>query len=273
MPIADLMVQIERLHVPSGQLALWALGQSGFVFKGGETIGVIDPYLSDAIAGAGGPQRRFPPPLQPLDLARANLVFATHEHADHADLPTLGPLMAASQATLITSTQVAAIAQEFAIAAARIVTPKLGERTTLAGLSFTAIPAAHYEFEVDTAGHSRWMGFLIECNGVTFYHAGDTLVFPALLESLQGAEIDLALLPINGRDFFREAQLITGNLWPNEGISLAQRLGAKVLIAMHNDLFSENRVPAGLLFDELDRTAPFHRCHMLQPGELYLYAG
>jgi hypothetical protein len=42
---------------------------------------------------------------------------------------------------------------------------------------------------------------------------------------------------------------------------------------MHNDLFAGNRVSSGLLFDELDRLAPFQRCHVLQPGELYLYAG
>jgi L-ascorbate metabolism protein UlaG (beta-lactamase superfamily) len=117
------------------------------------------------------------------------------------------------------------------------------------------------------------MGYLIQCNGVTLYHAGDTLVTPELLAALAGVSLDLALLPINGRDYFREEQGLIGNLWPGEAVQLAQRLAPRVLIGMHNDLFAGNRVRSGLLFDELDRLTPFQRCHLLQAGELYLYAG
>jgi L-ascorbate 6-phosphate lactonase len=270
----DLIRQIDRLQVPEGQLALWALGQSGFVIKGGQTIAYIDPYLSDSVAGTGGPTRRFAFPIDPAAIGHAQVVFATHEHMDHADAATLGPLLAASPgATLVTSPRGAQIARDANVAAERIVTPRLGERAELSGLAYTATPAAHYEFEVDSAGRSRWMGFLIECNGITIYHAGDTIVIPELLDALKGKTIDLALLPINGRDHYREREGIVGNLWPHEAVQLASEIGARVLLAIHNDLFAENRVPPGLLFEELDRFAPFQRCHVLQPGELYLYAG
>lgn len=271
---AGLIARIEQLVVPPGQLALWALGQSGFVVKGGETIAYIDPYLSDSVAAIGGPVRRFPIPLDPAAVRHAQVVFATHEHMDHADGPTLGPLMAASaQATLVTSPQGRAVALQAGVAAERIVVPRLGETITLGGLTYTAIPAAHYAYEVDGEGHARWMGFLIACNGVTLYHAGDTILFPELLDALAGQRIDLALLPINGRDFFREQRNIVGNLWPGEAVELALAIEARVLIGIHNDLFAENRVNPGMLFDELDRRAPWQRCHLLQPGELYLYAG
>jgi len=269
-----LIAQIEGLLVPRGQLALWSLGQSGFAIKGGPTIAYIDPYLSDSIEAAGGPARRFPIPLDPAQIEHAQVVFATHEHADHADGATLGPLMAASpQALLVTSPQGRAIALDAGVAAERIVVPRLGERAEAAGLSYTAIPSAHYQYEVDSAGHARWMGFLITCNGVTLYHAGDTIVVPELLAALAGTSIDLALLPINGRDYFREQQQIVGNLWPREAVELAAQLKARVLIGIHNDLFAENRVSPGMLFDEIDRRAPWQRCHVLQPRELYLYAG
>jgi L-ascorbate metabolism protein UlaG (beta-lactamase superfamily) len=271
---AGLIARIEQLVVPPGQLALWALGQSGFVVKGGDTIAYIDPYLSDSVAAIGGPARRFPIPLDPAAVRHAQVVFATHEHMDHADGPTLGPLMAASpQATLVTSPQGRAVALQAGVPAARVVVPRLGEPVTYAGLTYTAIPAAHYAYEVDGEGHARWMGFLIVCNGVTLYHAGDTILFPELLGALAGQRVDLALLPINGRDFFREQQNMVGNLWPREVVELALAIEAHVLIGIHNDLFAENRVNPGMLFDELDRRAPWQRCHMLQPGELYLYAG
>ncbi|HVU69090.1 MAG TPA: MBL fold metallo-hydrolase [Ktedonobacteraceae bacterium] len=270
----DLNAQIQRLIVPMGQLALWSLGQAGFAIKGGETIAYIDPYLSDAIAESGGPARRFALPMNPATIQHANVVFATHEHADHADGATLGPLLAASpQATLVTSPQGREIALQAGVASTRIVVPRLGERITQGALTYTAIPAAHYAYEVDRAGHSRWMGFLIECNGVTLYHAGDTILIPEILAALAGQRIDLALLPINGRDFFRERREIVGNLWPREAVELAVAINAGVLIGIHNDLFESNRVNPGLLFDEIDRRAPWQRCHLLQPGELYLYAG
>ncbi len=270
----ELIAQIDRLAVPVGQMALWSLGQAGFVIKGGDTIAYIDPYLSDSIAESGGPQRRFRIPIDPAQVRHAQVVFATHEHMDHADGPTLRALMAASpQATLITSPQGRAIALQADVAAERIVIPRLGEKVALAGLRYSAIPAAHYGYEVDAAGHSRWMGFLITCNGVTLYHSGDTLIIPQIFEALAGESIDLALLPINGRDYFREQRQIIGNIWPGEAIELALQLKARVLLPIHNDLFAENRVNPGRLFDELDHRAPFQRCHMLQPGELYLYAG
>jgi L-ascorbate metabolism protein UlaG (beta-lactamase superfamily) len=271
---AALIERIDHLTVPHGQLALWSLGQAGFVIKGGATIAYIDPYLSDPLTAAGESRRRFPVLLDPRAISHAQIVFATHEHSDHTDAATLGPLMAASsQATLVTSPQGREIAREAAIADQRIRLARLGERVELAGLAYTAIPAAHYSYEVDQHGHSRWMGFLIECNGVTLYHSGDTIVIPQIFEALAGQPIDIALLPINGRDFFREQRQIVGNLWPGEAIDLAVQLKARVLLGIHNDLFAGNRVDPGMLFSELDRRAPWQRCHLLQPGELYIYAG
>lgn len=271
---AALIAQINHLTVPRDQLALWSLGQAGFVLKGGDTIACIDPYLSNSVEEIGGPPRRFPIPLDPALITHAQVVFATHEHLDHTDAATLASLMAASpSAVLVASLQGRQIALHAGISGERIITPRLGERIEIAGLTFMATPAAHYEYEVDVEGHSRWMGFIIECNGVTIYHSGDTIIFPELLAALTGCSIDIALLPINGRDFFREREGIIGNLWPGEAVELAKSIDARVLIGIHNDLFASNRVSPGMLFDELDRRAPFMRCHVLQPGELYLYAG
>lgn len=269
---AKLIRQIERIVVPHGQLALWALGQAGFVMKGGDTIAYIDPYLSNSITEAGGAQRRFPVPIDPATITHAQVVFVTHDHPDHLDVATLIPLLTASPtATLITSPPGAVRMRKAGIAHDRIVTPVLGKWKRLADLSYTAIPAAHYNFEIDLDGCSTWQGFLINCNGITLYHAGDTLIFPELLCALEGVVVDVALLPFNGRDHFREALGIIGNMWPNEAVQLAQLLKARVLIGIHNDLFTENRLNTGMLFDAIDTYAPRQRCHVLLPGEGYVY--
>lgn len=265
---AALEQQITSLKVPYGQLALWSLGQAGFIIKGGETLICIDPYLSEPV----GFSRRVPVVLAPAALPQLNIVFATHEHLDHADPRTLGPMLAAAEgATLVTSVQGQAIARDVGVAEERIVTPSLGQRQELGGLAFTAIPAAHYSYEVDQHGRSRWMGFLIECNGVTLYHAGDTILFPELLIALADVRADIALIPINGRDFMRDVHHTIGNLWPHEAVELGLHVKANVLIGIHNDMFSGNRVAPGLLFDAVERMAPFQRCHTLQAGEAYMY--
>lgn len=270
----DILTQIERLVVPEGQLALWALGQSGFVIKGGDMVACIDPYLSDAITSdMGGPPRCFPAPLDPATLTSAQVVFTTHEHADHTDPATLLPLLDASPDALVVGTsQTRAMLQKQGVAPQRIVVPKIGDTLRVDELTYTAVPAAHYVYDVDDSGYARWMGFLICLNGVTLYHAGDTVIVPELLRTLDGVEIDIALLPFNGRDFFREESNLVGNMLPSEAVQFASRIKAHTMIGVHNDLFATNRVGTDELFAALDRYAPRQRCHVLQPGELYLYA-
>lgn len=268
---AELGAQIAELNVPEGMLALWSLGQSGFVVKSSRTLAVIDPYLSDAITSTGGPESCFPPPLQPGMLRGVDLVLCTHEHADHTDPDTLKPLLAASPAAqLVVSAQSLKLLADAGIDTAGARVPRLGQRYTIDDGDYRAIPAAHYSLEIDEE-QSRWMGFVLNCGGITLLHTGDTILVPEIYEALSGATIDLALVPINGRDYFREQQDLIGNVLPREAAQFAHDIGAQVLIGMHNDLLPTNRLNPAELWDDLDRRFPRQRCHLLQPGELYLY--
>jgi len=149
--------------------------------------------------------------------------------------------------------------------------PRLGHDYSLKDTRYRALPAAHYALEIDEEERSRWMGFTLTCGGMTLLHTGDTILVPELYQALEGTPIDLALLPINGRDYHREQQGLIGNLLPREAAQFAHEIGAEVLIAAHNDLFAANRINPAELWDDLDRRFPWQRCHLLQPGELYLY--
>ncbi len=266
--------RIDALDLPEGMLALAALGQAGFVVKAGDTVVYIDPYLSNAISDGGGPERAIEIPLNPAQAGRIDAIICTHEHADHTDPATVVPLAAAAPgAPIFASAQGAALLVKAGIDAARIVTPVLGERHTVGDMAVTALPAAHYGYEVDAEGRSRWMGVVIEASGMTLYHAGDTVVIPELLATLQPYRIDLALLPINGRDYFREQKDIVGNMTTREVAELCALLRPGVLIPMHNDLFRENRVHPADLVIELERVVPRQRFHFLQSGEIFVYCG
>ncbi|MCI0394157.1 MAG: MBL fold metallo-hydrolase [Chloroflexi bacterium] len=274
---SQLITQINALQVPPGSLALWALGQSGFVLKGGEIIVYIDPYLSNYVDEAGyAPPgtfpRQFPAPLLPEEVTNAQVVFCTHEHADHTDPKTVAPLHKASpQAVFVGPPQSFDILYEVGVPSDLIDIPPVDKPLTVGQLTYTAIPAAHYDLDYDPQRGYRWLGFVIELNGVTLYHAGDTILYDGLVDRLKRHRIDVACLPVNGRDWWREQRGMIGNLDAHEAAELAATIGADVLIPMHNDMFAANHAsPAGLA-DFLDRTYPRQKYHWLQPGELYFY--
>src|SRR3954454_4643402 len=273
-----LLDQLQSLQVPHGHLAVWALGQQGYLFKGGEHIIIIDPYLSENVADiTGDPSfgRQVPVVVQPSALTMVELALATHAHADHCDPKTLVPLMqAARQARVITSYTGKDLLIENGVAADRIEVPTIGEAVEHGeGLTITAIPSAHYGFEPDAAGNPSFLGFIIQINGVTLYHSGDSIIYDGLVDRLQKYELDLVCLPINGRDWFREQQDLVGNMDYREAANLAATVGAKVLLPGHNDMFAGNRINPAYLLDYLTTNHPGQRVHFLKSGELYYYAG
>jgi L-ascorbate metabolism protein UlaG (beta-lactamase superfamily) len=273
----SLVQQINGLSVPSGALALWGLGQSGFVIKGGETIVYVDPYLSGQV-GEGGRTasgrfpRQFPPPLSPGEATNAQWVFCTHDHNDHTDPETLGPLARVSPgARFVGATSSREVFRSLGISDECILVPPGDAPQTLGPLTYTAIPAAHYGLDRDAEGGFLYLGFIMQLNGVTLYHAGDTILYDGLVERLRQHAIDIACLPVNGRDGWRERRGMIGNLDGREAAELAVAVNADVLIPMHNDVFAANHVAPAILADFLDRAYPRQRCHWLQPGELYYY--
>ena len=272
----DLAGQVRSLQVPPGHLAVWALGQQGYIFKGGRQVVVIDPYLSSDVEETSPPSdfaRLVPVPVQPGDLDMVDLVLSTHAHADHCDPRTLEPLMQASAAArLLTSYKARDMLASQGFDMRRIEVPSVGEARQYGDdLTITAIPSAHYEQEPDEDGNPAYLGFIITLNGVTLYHCGDSVVYPGLIERLKPHEIDIACLPINGRDWFREQQDLVGNMDYREAAELCAAINAKVLIPGHNDMFAANRINPSYLLDYLHTTHASQRVHFLQAGELYYY--
>ena len=66
---------------------------------------------------------------------------------------------------------------------------------------------------------------------------------------------------------------MVGNMDYREAANLAHRAGARVLLAMHNDMFAGNRINPSYLLDYIESYHPEQRVHFLRAGELYYYAG
>jgi len=122
------------------------------------------------------------------------------------------------------------------------------------------VPALHGVHVADAYTHGlpgdgdqvRYLGYVLETPAGRLYHAGDTLRWPGQAELLADLGVEVALLPINGRDARREALDIVGNLDAGEALALARDAAVATVVPMHYDLMEGN---LGDL-DELARLAP-----------------
>jgi L-ascorbate metabolism protein UlaG (beta-lactamase superfamily) len=267
--------EIELTKVTSGQVALWSLGNLGFVLKGSQpgACVAVDPFLTDSYR-AKNPEtefiRAFASPLQPEDLA-VDFLFITHEHEDHLDPETLRRLHAVSpRLSVVVPSGLVGLTSDLVPGLAPLGAQE-GEVLSLGPLSVTAVSACHPKLEKDLQGRSLRLGYLFDFGDLRIYHSGDTLIFPALVETLRGLKPDVMILPINGGDFFRVSRNIVPNMNYREAVDLTRAVGADLVVPAHFDLFPNNRERPAHFADYLLEVTPEQKFHYFTAGERFLY--
>jgi L-ascorbate 6-phosphate lactonase len=262
----ELIRDIKDTQVPYGMLAIWFLGQCSIVIKGGDTIIGIDPYLSPS------PHRAFEPPLTPEQLAIADYILITHDHSDHLDTDTIAGIATASRETLFMAPGFCQQSmRQLGLPQDRLFTARTNLWWEGHGWRIKPIPSAHEELEYDSEQHHRFVGYVVDLNGVKLYHAGDTIVYPGLIEALTAESIDVGLLPINGRDAFRQAQGIVGNMNYREAAELSVAACFDTVIPMHYDMFAGNSERPGYFIDYLYEHYPRQKSHVMARCERFIY--
>lgn len=241
-PLAD----VNGLRATDGAAFCW-LGQAGFLIAQAGLRIVIDAYLSDSLAvkyaGTRFPHRRMmAPPVAPSDLTGIDWLLCTHGHTDHMDPGTIAPLLAANpQAKVLAPRAETARALERGVPKERLVLIDAGETQDLGGVKVTAVPAAHEELRRTEDGY-LFLGYVLQGAGVTLWHSGDTIPWPGQVEWLLPFHVDVALLPVNGRDALRAANGVPGNLTLEEAVALTDAIGAPAMVAHHFGLFDFNTI-------------------------------
>jgi L-ascorbate 6-phosphate lactonase len=271
-----LIREVYDTRLQADSVSFWNLGQAGILIKGSQEDGMIciDPYLTWSIE-EGDPEtefkRAFPPILEPLMLGNADGVILTHAHADHFDPATIEGIARGSTYTrfVVPAPHVSLLKAQ--VSTNNIIAAREQESFRVQGFDITPMPAAHTEYELDSLGDHKSLGYFIEVNGIRLYHSGDTVVTPLLIEQVKEYQPDIAFLPINGRDSFRSARGIIGNMSFREAADFSVTVGADLLVPIHYDLFPNNRENPAYMVDYLFHHYPFQKFHMMAPGERFIY--
>ena len=236
------------------------LGQAGFVLELDGLRVLIDPFTSDHET------RLVSAPDEESLATGVDWLLVTHEHLDHFVVGFVRALDRHSPgAGLVVPSPLVEEAERIAPRLG-VVGVRPGDRTRLSDrVGVHVMPAWHgiepadgYTQGFDETGGSRFVGFVVGTADVSIYHSGDSIVTDELRAALAGEQIDVALLPINGRDYYRESLGLVGNMDGREALHLARELGVQLLVPMHWDLFAGNTVRPGALVDEASIEADIH---------------
>lgn len=144
----------------------------------------------------------------------ADVIFITHAHSDH--------LQPSEIERLRTNGTKLVAPRDVAKELSGDVTPVApGESHEVGGVKFTTVPAynVHPERLQNHPKANRWVGYVLELAGISYYHAGDTDHAPELDE----VHTDVAFLPIGG----------TYTMEPDEAAGLARSISPQIAVPMH----------------------------------------
>lgn len=269
----NLREMILNTIIPENEIALYYLGQEGFIFKFRGKVILVDGYLTgplyDPKLGWG---RNYLSPLLPEETDFVDYVFCSHDHMDHTDPRTIAGILSVNShaAFILPAAYADKVVSEYGVPKERIIPAHAGEELRLFdGFSVRPVPAAHEELHRDENGDYFEMGYVFNFDSVRVYHAGDCCVYEGQKE-LVGA-VDIAMLPVNGRSYYRLHDDVIGNMTLEEAVTFARDAKAGLFIPMHFDLFPSNSIPAGYIPEAVKQYAPGLCYKIFQPGERLIY--
>jgi L-ascorbate 6-phosphate lactonase len=203
--------------------------------------------------------RQVPPPLRRRDLVGVDLYLLTHSHQDHLDPETIGPYrQAGGQGPFVAPAEAIARLHALGIPPAQTTMVWPNKCLTVGDLTVRATFAI--PFGGDDLTHVGYL--LVVQGGPKTYFTGDTAYHEVLADAVAPHKPDVLVTVINGA--FR-------NLGPAEAALLAKRLGVKVVIPCHHDLFLDNCQPPQMLHTNLKLQGISDTYRLLQQGAAFTH--
>ncbi len=245
-------------QVPEGKVALFWLGQAGFLLKtaSGRTI-AIDPYFSDHVMRTEnniGFKRLTPPPCAADDIA-FDVLLISHEHGDHFDIEAIGDMMKNGRTQVYTNVTSAEGMKKLGLDMDRVHVLSKGEKVSLPECELLPVDCDHGELAPEA------LGFILDFGFARVYYAGDTALSYDRLSVPMAIRPEVAILPINGA---------FGNLDGAQAAEYAGKLGCKACIPCHFWTFPLHHGDPQQIIDTIGEKAPDCELKLLCQGESFL---
>lgn len=264
----DLINEVDKCTVKSGNAAFWWIGQAGYIVKLDDTIIYLDAFLSERN------DRNIPPLLKPKEVVNADFIFGSHDHADHIDRDVWHQISLSSPKAkfVVPKLLIKALSKDLKISESRFI--GLDDNMTVSdkNIKITGVAAAHEFLDQDQqTGNFPYLGFIIEGNGCKIYHSGDTCIYEGLYSKLRKlGRLDIMFIPINGRDAERYARNCIGNMTYQEAADLAGTIRPKIAVPGHYEMFTGNSENPSLFADYMDVKYPKVKYWIGKHGEMVL---
>ncbi len=218
-----------------GKVAVTWIGHASFLIQFNDLNVLIDPNFANWLFLMKRVKR---PGLRLRDLPPVDLVLLTHAHYDHFHKPTLRRLPPSKIGIIPWGVGDLTHGLGFR----RIIELQTWESFSHGGWKVTLTPCKHWGARTLRDHQRGYGGFVLEHQGRTLYHCGDSAYFDGFKEIGARCRPEIALLPIGAYypDSFRHV-----HMGPDEAVHAFRDLHARLMIPMHYGSFK-------LSFEEID---------------------
>lgn len=203
------------------------IGHASFLIQAGGKNILIDPNWAKWLKVV---KRIRHPGIALHDLPAIDLVLVTHAHFDHLDRKTLRDV--ASDQPIVVPFEVGNLVHNLGFRSVHEL--HYWQTYEHPPLRISLTPCHHWGARFLHDSHRGFGGFILECNGRTLYHCGDTAYFEGFKEIGSRFDIDVALLPIGAYDPPSGREV---HMNPEEAVQAFIDLRAKKLVPMHYGTF------------------------------------
>ncbi|MBN2279322.1 MAG: MBL fold metallo-hydrolase [Candidatus Marinimicrobia bacterium] len=161
-------------------------------------------------------------PLQIPDQApAADVIFVTHSHSDHLSIRDIKAL-AGDHTLLVGPESCREKLLETGLKTIQWVNP--GDTLVIRDIPVEVVPAYNIKKNQFHPKENRWVGYILNINGVKIYHSGDTERIP----EMQTFHCDIALLPLGQTYTMHNIE---------EAVQAALDINPKIAVPMHYGMY------------------------------------
>jgi L-ascorbate metabolism protein UlaG (beta-lactamase superfamily) len=187
------------------------LGHDGFRIDAKKTV-YFDPYSISA-----GP--------------KADLILISHDHFDHCSPEDVAKIQDSKTVIVTEKDSAKKLSGDV-----RVMKP--GESLNVDDIKIRAIPSYNTDKDFHPKANN-WLGFVVEIEGITVYHAGDADFIP----EMKDIEVDIALLPVSGTYVMTSDQAVKAALAINPKLAIPMHYGA--IVGGEQDAFNFKKALEG----------------------------